>query len=100
MVTEKGDTSEQAVTLNMGQTLEVRLPTNAHWRMSAEDATGVLKTTEATGWYDATLKDCRWRFTAVGTGSATLSFAGVLICAQKEQCPVATLLQQFTITAH
>ncbi len=98
VVTEKGNTGEQPVTLNMGQTLEVRLPANTRWRMSAEDATGALKTNEATGWYDATLKVCRWRFTAVGTGSATLSFAGILICTPKGQCPVAALLQQFTIT--
>ena len=71
---------------------------NARWRMNVQAAGGILSTTEATGWYDATLKVCRWRFTAVGTGSAMLSFAGVLLCKPKEECPVVAMLQQYTIT--
>ena len=66
--------------------------------MSAEAQLALLKTTEATGWYDATLKDCRWRFTAVGTGNATLSFVVSSFSRQRGQCPVAALLQQYTIT--
>lgn len=97
VVTQTGIEGAQPVTLNKGQTLEVRLLATIRWHMHMQNSSA-LNTKEATGWYNATLKDCLWRFTAVGTGTATLSFTGTVICDPKGQCPVAALVQQYDIT--
>ena len=99
VVTEGGQQDTQAVALKKGQTLEVRLQANTRWRLNVQDAGSILSTTEATGWYDATLKVCRWRFTAEGTGGATLSFVGIVLCAPNLHCPVAAIVQQYDVTA-
>ncbi len=98
VVTLKGTGNEQPVTLNKGQTLEVRLLATARWHMNVQNSSSALGTQEAIGWYNASLKSCIWRFTAVGAGTATLVFTGIIICPPKDQCPVAALDQQYDIT--
>ncbi|HLV97413.1 MAG TPA: hypothetical protein VKT82_01940 [Ktedonobacterales bacterium] len=98
IVTQGGDYTGLPVALRQGQTLEVRLPATIIWRLQQQDAAGILTTNEATGWYDATLKDCLWRFTAVKTGSATLSFSGGLVCPPNAACPAIAAIQQYNVT--
>jgi hypothetical protein len=100
VVTERGTEDSQPITLTTGQTLEVRLPAIMRWRMILQDTSAVLSTNEATGWYDATLKDCRWLFTALKAGGAALSFTGTMVCAPKSECPTVAILQQYTVTVH
>jgi hypothetical protein len=98
VVTQGGDYTGQPVALRQGQTLEVRLPATINWGMQTRDADGILTTSEATGWYDATLRDCLWRFTAVKAGSVTLNFAGGPVCAPNTACPAIAAVQQYNIT--
>jgi hypothetical protein len=97
IVTQGGGTNSPPVMLKKGQTLEVRLPATYRWKMTIQDTGKILATTDATGWYDATLKACRWRFTALGPGTATLQYVGTLVCASGKPCPALAIAQDYTI---
>ncbi len=98
VVTQGGDITGQPVALSVGQTLEVRLSATIYWRVQNQDTSGILTTTRAIGWYDGTLKDCLWRFTAVKAGSATLNFSGGLVCPPNAACPAIAAIQQYHVT--
>lgn len=86
------------VTLNMGQTLEVRLAATIRWGLHIQDAGHNLTTDQATGWYDASTKSCVWRFRAVGAGNVTLSYSGGLVCEPNSACPALAAIQQYNVT--
>lgn len=95
---QKATEQRQSFTLSTGQTLEVRLSASVRWHAQVQDSAGILTTNEATGWYDATLKSCIWRFTALKPGNVSLGFSGVLICPPREQCLAVAMVQQYTVT--
>ena len=90
----------QTVTLNKGQTLEVRLPAAMRWSMSIQGNANVLTPSAANGWYDASLDNCVWRFVAANQGNATLSFGGVAVCKPNTECPAIAVAQDYEITVH
>lgn len=96
-VTQGSGVNTPPVTIKNGQTLEVRLPATFRWGLNIQDTDKILKTTDATGWYDATLKACRWRFTALSTGTATLQYVGTMVCAPAQPCPALAIAQDYTI---
>ena len=98
IVTQGSGVNTPPVTVKNGQTLEIRLPATFRWALHIQDADKILGTTDATGWYDATLKACRWRFTALGTGTATLQYTGTMVCAPAQPCPALAIAQDYTVT--
>jgi hypothetical protein len=77
----------QPITLSLGQRLEIRLQSMFNWEQMAPDASIVLASAGAQGWYDASRNACVWRFTAVSMGDVTLTFDGVIVCPPLKLCP-------------
>lgn len=91
-------TSGQTVTLHKGQTLQVQLPATYRWRAAVTDAGAVLKQPSGNGWFDGSLKACVWQFTAIKSGSASLSFGGGPVCSSSSMCPQYAIEQSISIT--
>ncbi len=99
IVTQGGGVNSPPVDVKVGQILEIRLPANVRWKLDIRDPNAILTKNEATGWYDASLKACRWRFTVVKAGQAALLFSGGLVCLPGKACPAIASMAEFTIVA-
>jgi hypothetical protein len=77
----------QPIVLAQGQRLEIRLQSMFNWELMMSGASSALAVTGPQGWYDANLNVCVWRFTAVGSGEANLTFDGVIVCPPLKLCP-------------
>jgi hypothetical protein len=86
------------VSLNKGQTLEVRLTATVRWMLNMQGDQTILTPASPNGWYDASTKNCVWRFTAVSQGYVTLSFSGGLVCAPNTACPALASVQGYDVT--
>ena len=93
-----GAIAAQPTSVNVGQTLEVRLAASVRWALSLQDPQHVVTSAESEGWYDAAQQLCIWRFTAATPGSAALVYAGGLVCAPGSQCPTIAKAEEFDIT--
>jgi len=89
----------QPVTLARGQRLEVRLLPTYSWQLSMADPTAILAEVNPPGWYDSAVRACIWRFTARGTGSARLTFAGAAVCPPLQPCPSVEQTVIYAVTA-
>jgi hypothetical protein len=98
VVTFQGGAEAQTVTLNTGQTLEVRLPANMRWSLETQGDATVLTPSADNDWYDAGLHSCVWRFVAANQGKATLSFGGVMVCQPNTACSHLAAAQKYAIT--
>ncbi len=88
------------VTLNIDQTVEVRLPANFRWGGGPNDPNHILSATADEGWFDATLHTCIWRYTATKAGSAALTFSGTFLCEASKPCPAIATVAEYDVTAH
>lgn len=88
--------SENTATAHKGDVIEVRLPFGHVWS-GPTTSQGVLQLQTPYGYASAAAKACIWRFTAVDTGTAQLSFSGRPICPKGAMCPMYVLLAHFTI---
>jgi hypothetical protein len=85
--------SGQSVTLTLGSSAELRLPTALRW--SAPVASGHAVTLSAAP-VAASLGYAEWIVTAVAAGSATITSGGAPICSPGMACP--QFAEQFTVT--
>lgn len=95
---ETAQSSGSAVTLPVGQTLQVELPAVNRWRVVIADSNSILTQPSQNGWYDDHLRACVWQFMAVKTGRATLSYGGRAVCSPRSQCPGYVIAQSFSVT--
>ena len=93
-----GGGSPQTVVLAKGQRLEIRLVSTLRWQLTETDAAHILAGTTPEGWYDRAQSACIWRFTAVATGSAKLSYSGVADCPPREVCPAVEQALTYAVT--
>ncbi|WIG59693.1 MAG: hypothetical protein OJF49_002440 [Ktedonobacterales bacterium] len=93
-----GGIEPQHVTLKTGQTFEIRLEAVIRWGLSARDASAILTPQGPQGWYDASQRECVWRFVAAKAGTAALNFAGGPVCAPRTACPQYARIEQYAIT--
>jgi hypothetical protein len=98
VVTFKSGAQGPTVTLNKGQTLEVRLQPTMHWSLNIQGDASVLTASSGNGWYDASLDSCVWRFTAANQGNTTLAFTGVAVCKPNTECPALAAAQEYDVT--
>lgn len=95
-----GGAQGKTVTLNKGQTLEVRLPSTMRWSLNVQGDASVLTASAGNGWYDASLNSCVWRFAAANQGNATLAFAGVMVCRPNSECSEIAVAQEYDVAVH
>jgi hypothetical protein len=89
----------QSITLTRGQGLEIRLSAANQWSLTITDPTHILASTPAEGWYDPPANACVWRFIAINSGHAHLTFKGLVLCPSNIRCIAALELAAFDVTA-
>jgi hypothetical protein len=77
----------QSITLAQGQRLEIRLQSMFNWVLMISGTSNALAITGPQGWYNASLKMCVWRFTAIDAGEVRLDFEGTIVCPPLKLCP-------------
>jgi hypothetical protein len=88
----------EQVTVQQGRTLEIRLRPQFRWSLSTQDRAHSLTSAQPNGWYDASLQVCVWRFTAVASGTADLTYTGTAVCQGGAPCPQFAINEDFTVT--
>jgi len=94
----QGGGSPQTIALARGQRLEIRLGSTFRWELTAADSGHVLASTSSEGWYNSAQGACIWRFTAVASGSARLSYTGAVECPPLEVCPALEQALNYLVT--
>ena len=91
----------QPIALTQGQRLEIRLDPSTQWSLTSADPAHVLQSSAPVGWFDATSNACVWRFVAVSSGSAQLTFSGLVLCGPANaHCVAAMERATFAVTVH
>ncbi len=87
----------QAVTVYIGQIIEVRLPTTIYWALAPHDV-DIVADAPPQSLLDVTDQVCVWRFVAKQIGTTPLNFSGGLVCAPDQACPAIAAIKQYAIT--
>ncbi len=87
-VVVKAGSTNQTITLQKGQTLEVQLAFGRRWAYFPAPLTS-LTLQEPSGYGDVSVQSCIWRFTATQSGSNALTFDFSALCVTptKDTCP-------------
>jgi hypothetical protein len=96
VVLTKKDTGK-TVNISKGQIVEVRLEQGLSWSGPAKLDSSILELQGTAGAASASDHTCVWRFIAVGTGKAQLSFTGRPICKKGQMCPMYIMAVPFTV---
>ncbi|HEX7737097.1 MAG TPA: hypothetical protein VF458_19790 [Ktedonobacteraceae bacterium] len=80
-----------------GDIIQVDLAFGHKWQGPLTNSQNLLAAQGPAGYVSNTAKACVWRFQAVATGTAHLSFAGRPICKKDQVCPMYILDVPFTI---
>lgn len=86
------------VTVTQQQIIDVRLDATYRWSVTASPSPAVLAMAQPAGWYDATQRQCVWRFTAASTGVTGLQLTGPLVCPPQTPCPALAAIASYVIT--
>ena len=96
-VTLKSSNSGTPVSVKKGDTIEVDLLFGMTWRGPANAFPQLLAMQNPAGYASSTAKACVWRFVAIGTGTAGLTFSGQPICLAGHFCSMTSVDVDFTI---
>lgn len=97
VVTNAG-AQDQTVTVAVGATLVIQLPANWRWGAHLTDSNSILGELKPEGYYNRDLKACIWNYAATTAGTATITFAGTLVCAAGQVCSAIAKAQTYEIT--
>jgi hypothetical protein len=87
-----------AVTVHVGQTLEIVLPFGHKWDMTQSPVAGILRMDTPAGYGDTSLQGCVWHFTALQAGQTNADFTLGPLCAKGMKCPQYIAVLDITIT--
>ena len=85
------------VSATRGEAIEVDLPLGHAWSGPVNFSQNLLAMQTPAGYESSAARACVWRFTATGTGTASLSFVGRPICKKGEACPMYIQAINFTV---
>jgi hypothetical protein len=74
------------VSVTVGQTIEVQLPFGHKWNLFPP-ASSDLTVQSPSGYGDASVQSCIWRFQAAQAGSEMLTFTEQPLCTSSMECP-------------
>lgn len=84
------------VSVQKGETVEVDLSFGLTWHGPLQSTQNLLEM-QVPGYAYPAARVCVWRFTALRSGTANLSFTGTPICRTVHACPMYVVAVQFTV---
>ena len=84
--------------LQIGQTLELALGFGHRWSLGPATWEPTLALDAPSGYGDASLASCIWRFTAQKAGQITLTFTSAPVCQAHITCPQYQLVLKIPVT--
>lgn len=90
-------TPGRTVSVHVGDTVQVRLPSTSRWSFQARSAAAVLTAIAPSSAYAPSLNACVWTFQAKAIGAETLSYGGAPICKPGQACATYRIAMDFTV---
>ena len=88
----------KGASLQIGQTLELALVFGHRWSLGPATWEPTLALDAPSGYGDASLASCIWRFTAQKAGQITLTFTSAPVCQAHITCPQYQLVLKIPVT--